>query len=53
MTEKEIKALCKLVVESSSRPLTEIEKELFKQAIDSSNNWVELLFTMKMLLTKN
>ena len=53
MTEKEIKVLFKLVVESSNRSLTEIEKELFKQAIDSSNNWVELLLTMKMLLTKN
>ena len=52
MTEKEIQALFKLVVESSNRPLTKIEKELSKQAIDSSNNWVELLFTMKMLLSK-
>ncbi len=53
MTEKEIKTICKLLVEKKNQELTEIEKELFKQTIDASNNWAELLVTMKMLMTKN
>lgn len=53
MTEKQVKELCKLFVEKNNQELTEIEKGLFKQEIDASNNWAELLFTMKILMTKN
>ncbi|MBQ9104368.1 MAG: hypothetical protein IJY57_04740 [Clostridia bacterium] len=52
MTEKQVKELCKLIVEKKNQDLTEIEKELFKQAIDASNNWAELLITMKVLMSK-
>ena len=43
MTEQQIKLLCKLAVERSNRPFTEMEKELLKQAIDNAENWEELL----------
>ena len=43
MNEEQIKFLCKWLVENSSRPLTDLEKEMLKQAIDSSKNWEELL----------
>lgn len=53
MTEKEIKSICKLAVENNNKPLTELEKELFKQAIDASKNWAELLITMKIIMLNN
>ena len=43
MTEEQVKLICKWLVENSSRPLTDLEKEMLKQAIDSSKNWKELL----------
>ena len=43
MTEEQIKILCKWLIENSSRPLTDLEKEALKQAVDSSKNWEELL----------
>lgn len=43
MTEEQIKILCKWIIENSSRPLTDLEKEALKQAIDSSKNWEELI----------
>lgn len=43
MTEEQIKFLCRWIIENSSRPLTDMEKEMLKQAIDSSKNWEELL----------
>ena len=43
MTEEQVKLICKWLVENSSRPLTDFEKEMLKQAIDSSKNWEELL----------
>ena len=43
MTEEQVKLICKWLVENSSRPLTDLEKEMLKQAIDSSKNWEELL----------
>jgi hypothetical protein len=52
MTENQVKELCKLFVVKKNQDLTEIEKELFKQAIDASNNWAELLITMKVLMSK-
>ena len=43
MTEEQIKLLCKWLIENSSRPLTNLEKEALKQAVDSSKNWEELI----------
>lgn len=43
MNEEQIKFLCKWLIENSSRPLTDLEKEALKQAVDSSNNWEELI----------
>ena len=43
MTEEQVKLICKWLVENSSRPLTDLEKEMLKQAIDSSKHWEELL----------
>lgn len=43
MTEEQVKLIYKWLVENSSRPLTDLEKEMLKQAIDSSKNWGELL----------
>lgn len=43
MTEEQVKLICKWIVENSSRPLTDLEKEMLKQAIDSSKNLEELL----------
>ena len=43
MTEEQIKFICKWLIENASRPLTELEKEALKQAVDSSKNWEELI----------
>lgn len=43
MTEEQIKLICKWIIENSARPLTNVEKEALKQAVDSSRNWEELL----------
>ena len=43
MTEEQIKILCKWLIENSSLPLTDLEKEALKQAVDSSKNWEELI----------
>ena len=45
MTEERIKLLCKLAVENSKKPLTNVEKEVLKQAIDEAKT-VEDLFTV-------
>lgn len=43
MTEEEqVKYLCKWIVDNGNRPLTDIEKELIKQAIDQSKSIEEL-----------
>ena len=43
MTEEQMKFLCKWLIENSSRPLTDMEKEVLKQAIEGSRNWEELI----------
>ena len=43
MTEEQVKLICKWLVENSFRPLTDLEKEMLRQAINSSKNWEELL----------
>ena len=46
MTEEQIKALCKFMIENGKRNISDIEKELLKQAVDQSRNWQELIMTM-------
>ena len=43
MTEKELKFLCKWLVDNSNRPLSKEEKEIIKQAIDKSNSIEDLI----------
>lgn len=43
MTEEEIKAFCKFLIDYGKHDFTELEKELLKQAVDRSHNWNELL----------
>ncbi len=44
MTEEElVKTLSKFLIENRNRNLTEMEKELLKQAIDKSRSWQELM----------
>ena len=42
MTEEQIKALCKWIIDNGNRPLFDTEKELIKQAIDKAKNVEEL-----------
>ena len=42
MTEEEVKALCKFAIENGKRDFTQAEKEMLKEAIDSSRNLQEL-----------
>lgn len=41
--EEQIKFLCKWAVQNSQRPLTDLEKEIIKRAIDESQTIEELL----------
>ena len=43
MNEQQIKLLCKIAIEHSKRPFTNIEKEMLKQAVDSAKSWDDLL----------
>lgn len=45
MTEKEIKELCKFMLENSNKPLSDEQKELIKLAIDNSKTIENLFFT--------
>ena len=42
MNEEQIKFLCKWIIDHGNCPLTELEKELFKQAIDKAKNTNEI-----------
>ena len=47
MTEEEMaKAISKFLIENRSRNLTDMEKELLKQAVDQCRNWQELITVM-------
>ena len=47
MTEEELaKAFSKFLIEHLNQRLTDVEKELLKQAVDQSKNWQELLTVM-------
>jgi hypothetical protein len=43
MTEREIKEMCKWVIDNSNQPLTITEKEIIKKAIDNAKSFNELL----------
>ncbi len=51
MTEKEIKALCKLAVDNSNHPLTDLDKALLKQVIDRATHPVEILLALSAILS--
>jgi hypothetical protein len=51
MTEQEIKTMCKLAVEYSNHPLTDLDKELLKQAIDKAKHPVEILTAFSAILS--
>lgn len=53
MTEEEIKALYKLVVENSNRPLSDFQKELIKQAIDQAKTPTEMVVAILILLSQS
>lgn len=50
MTEQEIKAMYKLAVEHSNHPLTELDKELLKQAIDKAKSAKDMIIAVLTLL---
>ena len=50
MTEQEIKTMCKLAVEHSNHPLTDLDKELLKQAIDKAKSTQEMVAAILILL---
>lgn len=54
MTEAQYKALLKLIVENSNRPLTDFEKEILKQGVDQAHS-LEDFFSIAIasLLMKN
>lgn len=43
MTEQQIKFICKQLVEHGNKPITDIQKEIIKQAIDKAQNYNDLL----------
>ena len=51
MTEKEIKAMCKLAVEHSNHPLTDFDKETLKQVIDNAKHPIEILAAISAILS--
>ena len=52
MSEEQIKFLCKWIVENGDRPLSPIQKELIKQAIDASRDPFEMIAAILVLLQK-
>ena len=51
MTEKEVKTMCKLAVEHSNHPLTELDKEILKQSIDKAKHPLEVLAALAAILS--
>ena len=47
MNEEELaKTISKFLIENRTRNLTDIEKEMLKQAVDQSKSWQELIAVM-------
>lgn len=51
MTEEQIKFLCKQLVETSNRPLSDFDKELIKQAIDKAKSVPEMISLILAILS--
>ena len=51
MTEEQVKALCKFIVDTSERPLTEEGRELIKQAIDKAKTPQEMVLSALAILS--
>ena len=51
MTEEQVKFLCKQIVENSNRPLSDLDKELIKQAIDNAKNGFEMISAILAILS--
>lgn len=50
LEEKTYKELCKQIVDRTSRPLTEIQKEIIKATIEQARNPIELMSSIEALL---
>ncbi len=53
MNEEQYKFICKWMVDNGSRPLSQTDKELIKQAIDNAKSPEEIVFSILALLPKN
>ncbi len=53
MTEQEIKAITKWVVDNSNRPLSDQDKEIIKRAVDNANSMGELNLVLMEALSIN
>ena len=51
MTEEQVKLLCKWMIDNGNRPLTEVEKEVIKKAIDNAKSPQEMVMSVLTLLT--
>lgn len=51
MKEQEIKAMCKLAVEHSNHPLTDLDKELLKEVVNKAKHPVEILVALSAILS--
>ena len=48
--EKIVKSICKHMVDNGKQPLTELEKELIKQAIDNAKSPEQMIASILALL---
>lgn len=53
MNEEQYKFLCKWMVDNGRRPLSQLEKELIKQAIDNAQSPMEMVVSILALLPRN
>ena len=53
MTEEQAKALCKWMVDNANRPLSEVEKEIIKKAIDKARTPQEMVVSILALMSQN
>lgn len=53
MTEEQVKFFCKEIVKNSKRPISNLDRELIKQAIDNSKNVFEMISAILAILSKN
>ena len=51
MTEEQIKFIYKQFIENSNCPLSDLDKELIKQAIDKSKNVPEMIYAVLAVLS--